>query len=137
MTQPSLVLEDVSFKVGEQTLLHGINLAISHGEKVALVGANGAGKSSLLKVIAGLLPRYTGSVALEGREVRELSAKQRSLLVSFVPQRLPFVPRFTVREFLELSGVADLDGIDPTVLALVDRNLPDISGGELQRVVVV
>jgi iron complex transport system ATP-binding protein len=54
-----------------------------------------------------------------------------------VPQRLPFVPRFTVREFLELSGVSDMDQIEPTVSNLVDRHLPDLSGGELQRVVLV
>ena len=137
MKQPLLALKDVSFKVGGSTLLRDMSLTISQGEKVALVGANGAGKSSLLKVVAGLLPRYTGSVTLEGSEVRDLSDRQRSRLVSYVPQRLPFVPRFTVREFLELSGATDLSGIDPTVIDILDRSLPDLSGGELQRVVVV
>lgn len=137
MTQPLLALRNVSFNVGGRALLRDINFTIDAGEKVALVGANGAGKSTLLKVIAGLLPRYAGSVRVEGREVREISARERSAMVSFVPQRLPFVPRFTVREFLELSGVTDLGVVDPTVVRLADRNLPDLSGGELQRVVVV
>jgi iron complex transport system ATP-binding protein len=124
-------------KAGERTLLRDINLTVSQGEKVAVVGANGAGKSSLLKVIAGLLPRYTGSLALDGHEVNTLSPRERSHLVSMVPQRLPFVPRFSVREFLELSGIMDLTDLDPTVTTLVDSYLPDLSGGELQRVVLM
>lgn len=137
MTQPLLALRDVSLKAGERPLLRGINLTVSQGEKVALVGANGAGKSSLLKVIVGLLPRYTGSLTLDGHEVKTLSPRERSPLVSMVPQRLPFVPRFSVREFLELSGITDLRGLDPTVATLVDSYLPDLSGGELQRVVLM
>lgn len=137
MMQPLLALRNVSLKSGERTLLRDINLAVSHGEKVALVGANGAGKSSLLKVIAGLLPRYTGSLTLDGQETKALSPRERSPLVSMVPQRLPFVPRFSVREFLDLSGITDLSGLDPTVATLVDRYLPDLSGGELQRVVIM
>lgn len=137
MNQPVLALRDVSLNAGGRLLLRAINLTISPGEKVALVGANGAGKSSLLKVIAGLLPRYTGSVKLEGREVRQLPPRERSFLVSMVPQRLPFVPRFTVREFLELCGLADLCDLDRALTGLVDRYLPDLSGGELQRVVLM
>ena len=137
MNDTLLELHGVSLAAGTHALLRDITLTISQGEKVALVGTNGAGKSSLLKVIAGLLPRYTGSVTIEGREVKELSPRQRSLLVSLVPQRLPFVPRFTVQEFLELSGVTDLAELDPTVIGLVDRYLPDLSGGELQRVVLM
>ena len=137
MTHPLLALHKVSIRVGGRVVLNDINLTISQGEKVALVGANGAGKSSLLKVIAGLLGRYTGSAKLEGREVRQVSPRERSRLVTLVPQRLPFIPRFTVREFLALSGLTDLDALDVTVTELLDRHLPDLSGGELQRVVLM
>jgi len=137
MTHPLLVLRDVSLNAGGRTLLRDINLTISQGEKVALVGANGAGKSSLLKAIAGLNPGYTGSLTLDGNEVKTLAPRERSPLVSMVPQRLPFVPRFSVREFLELSGLIDLGAVDPTVTTLMDRYLPDLSGGELQRVVLM
>ncbi len=137
MTLPILALRDVALKAGERPLLRDVNLTVSQGEKVALVGANGAGKSSLLKVIAGLLPRYTGSSALDGREVKTLTPRDRASLVSMVLQRLPFVPRFTVREFLALGGIADPSDLDPTVATLVERYLPDLSGGELQRVVLM
>ena len=137
MTRPLLALENVSFNVGGRVLLRDINLAIAAGEKVALVGANGAGKSSLLKVIAGLLPRYSGSVKMEGREVKEIYPRERSRLVSLVLQRLPFVPRFTVLEFLELSELTDFSALDATVTGLLNRYLCDLSGGELQRVVLM
>ena len=137
MTQPLLGLKNVSCNAGGRVLLRDINLTISQGEKVALVGANGAGKSSLLKVIAGLHPRYFGSAEIEGREIKDLAPRERSRLVSFVLQRLPFVPRFTVREFLELSDLDDQSDLDPTVTGLLDRYLSDLSGGELQRVVLM
>lgn len=137
MTESLLTLANASVTVGARMLLEEINLTISHGEKVALVGANGAGKSSLLRLIAGLLRPSSGSVQLEGREVATLSPRERSRCVSLVPQRMPFIPRFTVREFLELSGLKDVRELEPTVLTLLDRFLPDLSGGELQRVVLM
>jgi iron complex transport system ATP-binding protein len=137
MTQPVLTLRDLSLTVRDRTLLRDITLSISQGEKVALVGANGAGKSSLLKVIAGLHPRYSGSAEIVDREVKALAPRERSRLVSFVLQRLPFVPRFTVHEFLELSELHDHTDLDPTVVGLRDRYLSDLSGGELQRVVLM
>ena len=137
MTQPLLALSQVSLNAGERALLRDITLAITAGEKVALVGANGAGKSSLLRVIAGLLPRYSGSVKIEGREVNVLSPRERFRLVSLVLQRLPFVPRFTVQEFLELSEHSDSKALGATVTGLLDRYLCDLSGGELQRVVLM
>lgn len=137
MNHPSLTLKNVSCQRSGRSLLQGIDLTISRGEKVAVVGANGAGKSSLLKVIGGLYPGYSGSVKLEGREVKGIPPRERARLVSMVPQRLPFVPRFTAREFLELSGVSEVNELDPTVRDLLDRYLPDLSGGELQRIVVV
>ena len=137
MMQPLLALNKVSLTAGERSLLRDITLTIAPGEKVALVGANGAGKSSLLRVIAGLHPRYTGSARIEGDEVKDLVPRDRSRLVSLVLQRLPFVPRFTVREYLELSDLTDHTDLDPTVTALLDRFLSDLSGGELQRVVLI
>jgi iron complex transport system ATP-binding protein len=137
MTVPLLALEDVSLHVGGRVLLRDINFALDAGEKVALVGANGAGKSSLLKVIAGLLPQYSGSASIAGREVKEIYPRERSRLVSLVLQRLPFVPRFTVQEFLDLSDFTDFSALDATVAGLLDRCLSDLSGGELQRVVLM
>lgn len=136
MTDRLLALSKLSLSRSGRPLLVDINLAIASGEKVAVVGPNGAGKSSLLKTIAGLHRGYHGSATIEGNDLRALSPKRLSHLASLVPQRLEFVPRFTVSEFFELSGGVDLHTSDPTLSALVTRYLPDLSGGELQRVIL-
>lgn len=136
MTTGLLSLSNVSFARAGNQLLLGISFSISAGEKVAVVGPNGAGKSSLLKTIAGLYSSYTGIATIEGVEIHGLSAKKLSRIVSLVPQRLEFVPRFTVQEFFDLSGLIDLSNSDPTLERLLNRYLPDLSGGELQRVIL-
>jgi len=136
MRDPVLKLQAVSLSIVAQPILRELNLSISHGEKVAVVGANGSGKSSMLKTISGLYRFYTGSVLVDGREVHDVEPKTLSRLVSLVPQRLEFLPRFRVCEFFEMSGLVDLTGIDPALPPLLERYLPDLSGGELQRVVL-
>ena len=136
MRDPVLKLQAVSLSIVAQPILRELNLSISHGEKVAVVGANGSGKSSMLKTISGLYRFYTGSVLVDGREVHAVEPKTLSRLVSLVPQRLEFLPRFRVCEFFEMSGLVDLTGIDPALPPLLERYLPDLSGGELQRVVL-
>ena len=136
MRDPVLKLQAVSLSIVAQPILRELNLSISHAEKVAVVGANGSGKSSMLKTISGLYRCYTGSVLVDGREVHDVEPKTLARLVSLVPQRLEFLPRFRVCEFFEMSRLVDLTGIDPTLPPLLERYLPDLSGGELQRVVL-
>ena len=136
MRVPVLKLQAVSLSIVAQPILRELNLSIFHGEKVAVVGANGSGKSSMLKTISGLYRCYTGSVLVDGLEVHAVEPKTLSRLVSLVPQRLEFLPRFRVCEFFEMSGLVDLTGIDPALPPLLERYLPDLSGGELQRVVL-
>jgi iron complex transport system ATP-binding protein len=136
MSDALLKLHAVSLSVRSKELLRDVTVSVSAGEKVALVGANGAGKSSLLKTIAGLYRSYEGSVQVDGREVRTVPPKALCRLVSLVPQRLEFLPHFRVREFFEMSGLVDMAGIDSALPHLLERHLPDLSGGELQRVVL-
>jgi iron complex transport system ATP-binding protein len=136
MSCPLLKLSAVSLVIQRRAILKDLNLTIAHGEKVAVVGANGAGKSSVLKVLAGLYRSHKGSVFVDGAEVRGIEPRALSHLVSLVPQRLEFVPRFRVREFFEMSGLVNMTGVDPAIPSLLDRYLPDLSGGELQRVVL-
>ena len=136
MSDPVLKLQALSLSIVTRPILRELNLSICHGEKVAVVGANGSGKSSMLKTISGLYRCYTGSVLVDGREVHDVEPKTLSRLVSLVPQRLEFLPRFRVCEFFEMSGLVDLTGIDPALPPLLERYLPDLSGGELQRVVL-
>lgn len=78
MIQPILEVKDLSFSYdSERPVLKNINLAISHGEKIALIGPNGAGKSTLLYCLDGINNAYEGSLVLKGRPLR----KKRSDLI--------------------------------------------------------
>lgn len=70
----------------ERTVLHDINLGIAEGERIALIGNNGAGKSSLLKLIAGVVKPSAGSVHVLGQDTRSLSIEELSQQVAFVFQ---------------------------------------------------
>lgn len=131
-----LSLQNLSLTFDEQRLLSDINLDVAAGEKIAVVGANGAGKSSLLRTIAGLHRVYSGSLTIDGEDARRLTPDVRCKLISMVPQRLEFVPRFTVFEFLEMSGSRVSDIEDAGLFPLLKRYLTELSGGELQRVVI-
>jgi iron complex transport system ATP-binding protein len=131
-----LAVSDLSLSKNGDMLLKGVSLAVRAGEKVALVGPNGAGKSSLIKVLAGLSRSYIGSATLDGRQISTIAPKEISRVVSLVQQRLEFVPSFTVGEFLALHDISIEDVADASLRGLDDRCLPDLSGGELQRVVL-
>ena len=82
------------------------------------------------------MPRYTGSIIVRGRDVRRLSVEERARTVGLVPQRLAHIPGFTVREFLELSGLERHEASLGLVQHLEGRMLNCLSAGELQRVLI-
>jgi tungstate transport system ATP-binding protein len=131
--RPWATLNDVGLRLGRVQALAGVNLTIRSGERVAVIGANGGGKSSLLRVINGLLVPQTGSVQCEP-----------TVLQGFVFQR-PHMLRATVLDNvargLMLQGVARaraqkeaMDALARVGLAeLAQRNAKTLSGGQQQR----
>ena len=71
---------------GKKEVLHGVDIDLRAGEVAALIGANGCGKTTLIKALCGLLP-YRGSVLLEGKEVKTLSHKTRASLIGYLAQK--------------------------------------------------
>ncbi len=136
MSSEILLIRNLDLSVGGHRLLGSISLELRAGEPLSVVGPNGAGKTTLLKVIAGLAKRYSGSVLVDQREVRNEGSQWLSRTVGFVPQRLEHLPCFTVREFLELSGDARKEPVARLTDHLRTRHLPELSGGELQRVLL-
>ena len=128
---------------GRRTVLDHLDLQIDAGESTALLGANGSGKTTTLRCIAGLAQPDAGQIAIAGVDLARdpIGARRR---LSYLPQRSTFPPTLTVRETLDLvarlrrapSTAVDreLDSCGLSILA--DRNVNHLSGGERQRLAI-
>jgi len=100
-----LTLEAVSVVFGDLQVLWDIAFAVSEGEIVALIGANAAGKTTILKTIAGLVRPTRGRVIFEGKDLsRRLSHDIVSGGICLIPEGRRLFPEMTVRENLELGA---------------------------------
>ncbi|WP_274628782.1 ABC transporter ATP-binding protein [Arvimicrobium flavum] len=139
-------LKNITKKFGSHTALRNLSLDIADGEFFVLLGETGAGKTTTLRLIAGLEKPTEGQVYIDGVDVGDWGAAERD--VALVLQQYSLYPRYTVRENLEfplkskLRRVPD-DEIKERVLRvartlriehLLDRKTDRLSGGEMQRV---
>ena len=100
-----LGIEKLELAYGQVAVCRDISLRLDRGEIVALIGANGAGKSTTLRAIAGVLPPRQGTIVFAGRDVTHLPSYERSKLgIALVPEGRHVFPFLTVRENLELGG---------------------------------
>jgi len=135
-----LTLDAVTKSFGGRPVLDRLDLSIGAGESVALIGANGSGKTTMLRCVVGLARPDAGRITIEGFDVVRdpIRARQR---ISYLPQRPLFPPTLTVRETLAVvarlrhATGADVDReIDACALGPVaDRSVVRLSGGERQR----
>jgi len=101
---PILVLENVHTAYLQKEILRGVSLTIHSGEIVLLVGENGSGKSTTLKVIAGLLTPSQGSVRFQDRDIKGLDISQRQRIgVGYLMQGGRVFPNLTVQENFNLT----------------------------------
>jgi ATP-binding cassette subfamily F protein uup len=121
---PLLTLAGIRFHLGDQTVLAGVDLAIAPGERLSLVGRNGAGKSSLLRILAGELLADGGTRFV-----------QPGTTVATLPQEPDFAGHATVADYVGSGGVPDYRVA--TLLAEVKldgtRDPATLSGGEARR----
>jgi branched-chain amino acid transport system ATP-binding protein len=132
---------------GDFQALFGITLTLNEGETVAVIGANGAGKSTFLKAIAGLLPRPAAAVRLDGRDIGALPAYEIVKLgVALVPEGRRLFTSLSVEENL-LVGAYGRHSAGPWSLSAVYRLFPmlrerrhapstTLSGGQQQMVAI-
>jgi len=109
---------------GDFQALFGITFALGEGETVAIIGANGAGKSTFLKTIAGLLPRPAAAVRLDGHDIGALPAFEIVKLgVALVPEGRRLFPSLSVEENLLVGAYGRrVDG--PWSLATIYKLFP-------------
>ena len=120
--------------------LNSISCQLEPNKIYALIGPNGAGKTSLLKTISGVLPLSAGRVLFGGQDLGELSRRERSRLITLIPQNpKPQFP-FTVRELVEMGryphegGWAVEEALEKTHLQeLQHSRVTEISCGQLQQ----
>lgn len=97
--------EGLELAYGELTACRNISVTVDTAEIVTLIGSNGAGKSTILRAIAGALMPRAGTVRFDGRDITYLPAYERSQLgIALVPEGRHVFPFLTVRENLELGG---------------------------------
>jgi len=152
VSAPLLEARGLSCGYGPREVLRGVDLRLGRGELAALLGPNGAGKTTLLNALAGLLPPRAGYVALDGRDLRALSGRERARRIACVPQRAEAPAGFSVRDLVRLGryartgffgayGPEDLEAAEAAMaetgcLPLAERQAAELSGGERQRVLL-
>lgn len=134
-------VSNLSGGYGSVDILHDINLTVAESEIVTIAGTNGAGKSTLSKAVLGLLPRITGAVWLEGRDITKVDPEDRLTHgIAYVPQVNNVFGSLTVME--NLQAVCHVDRIDvriaesldafPALKPKIRQRAGNLSGGERQ-----
>jgi ABC-type cobalamin/Fe3+-siderophores transport system ATPase subunit len=145
-----LEFANVSFHYGDRPVLRGIQLSLEAESCAALIGPNGVGKTTLLRLASGGLKPSSGQVLIDGHPLAAMSRRERSRMVALIPQQLEIPFDYTVQQIVEqgrapylgllrgplredrLAVDRALDLAD--VSSLRDRIFNELSGGERQRV---
>ncbi|MEE5060814.1 Fe(3+) dicitrate ABC transporter ATP-binding protein FecE [Pseudomonas alliivorans] len=144
-----LQAQQLDIGYGATRIVQDLSFSPPPGKVTGLIGPNGCGKSTLLKAFARILTPQSGSLSLDGKAYRDLSARDLARKVAFLPQVLPIPEGVSVRQLVaygrsphnslwgRLSG-ADQHSVEQALQrmeleTLADRPLSDLSGGQRQR----
>jgi branched-chain amino acid transport system ATP-binding protein len=118
-----LVLKDVHARYGAITALRGVSVEVQEGELVALLGVNGAGKSTTLATIAGVMRPWQGEIQFQGGSILGKTPEQIARLgIALVPEGREIFPSLTVEENLRLGAFIRKDRLE------YRRNLEEVFG---------
>ncbi len=144
---------NLHYKIAEQSILHDISFSIQEGEYVALLGPNGGGKSTLVKLILGLIQASSGTIKIFGKDQKNFKDWNK---IGYVPQNISlfddnfplsvyetvslglasqkswFSLRLTPKDREQIEGVMQI----ASITEFRDKNLSDLSGGQRQRVMI-
>ena len=145
-------VRDVEFSYGKQKVLKGISFCMEKGEFVCVLGANGCGKTTLLKSILAFLTPQHGQVLLYGKDIHQMDERERARKIAYIPQyHTPPFP-FTVRDVVLMGRTPHLSRIcRPTekdcriadesmerlgIAHYANKSYTALSGGQRQMVVI-
>jgi branched-chain amino acid transport system ATP-binding protein len=146
MSEPVLTLHALDAHYGDFQALYGVSMHVQPGEVVAVIGANGAGKTTMLRSIAGLLRNAPGMVRWKGREIGALRADQVAELgIAMVPEGRLLFPSLSVEENLIIGGQLGRKGpwslervydLFPILRDRRNQASTSLSGGQQQMVAI-
>ena len=136
----------------QRLLLDNVSFNMGLGEVVGVLGPNGAGKTTLLRCLFGALRQFSGAIRLNGRDITDLTDRQRALLVAAVTQEMPADFQLSVRSVIATGRTPHqhwFTGRDPEAEAVINdvvrqfhlgrylhRDISELSGGERKRVMI-
>jgi iron complex transport system ATP-binding protein len=141
--QTILELDRISYAYEKnRPFIHDLSFKIGEGDFIGLLGANGSGKSTIMKLASGLLKPASGGVSLWGKGLTTIKHKDRAKLISYLPQTLDISVPVTIKELVGM-GLYPYD-IPPALtvdealemvglIGKADARLTDLSGGERRR----
>lgn len=145
MSEPILKVSNIETYYGPIMAIRGVSFEVAEGSIVTILGANGAGKTTVLKTVSGVMDPQKGTVLFQGREIQRMDPdKVMRLGMSHVPEGREVFPFLSVRENLRMGayirkdadGVAqDLEavfGYFPVLKERADQRAGSLSGGEQQ-----
>ncbi len=146
MAEPLLAVADLAVSYGRVRAVDGVSLAVGRGEVIAILGSNGAGKSSIVRAIVGLT-RASGTITLNGRAVSRLPTHRRAALgIGYVPEGRRVFTELTVRENLLMGAyltpaqagvrMAEVLTIFPRLAERARQLAATLSGGEQQMLAI-
>lgn len=143
-----LQVKDINHYYGGSHILRGVNVDVSVGQCLAVLGRNGVGKTTLLKCMMGVEPIRSGAILFDGQEISSLAPYQRAELgLAYVPQGREIFARLTVQENI-LMGMAtksarqaknireDIFELFPVLKSMLHRRGGDLSGGQQQQLAI-
>ena len=152
MSEGVLGFEGISLRLGSRSVLHGVDLELFGGEVLGLLGANGAGKTSLLRIATRVLAPESGAVRLFGRPLEAFSRGELARQIALVPQRSEVPFPFPAAEIVRMGraphlGLLGFESREDVALAdrameevgirdLALRSILELSGGEQQLVAI-
>lgn len=147
-----LAIADLSVRRGSRDVVRHVSMSVNASERVALVGPNAAGKSTLLSAIAGILPPSGGEIHLAGQSLAAFSSREIARAIALVVALHEGAPKLSVLESTELGryphtgpfqslSLHDHDAVTRAIAEtclqeLADRSLGSLSAGERQRALV-
>jgi urea transport system ATP-binding protein len=138
-------VRNLSAAYGQSQVLHGIDLSVTRGEIVALVGRNGMGKSTLMKSLIGVMPARSGQIVVDGVNVTALPSHRRVANgLAYVPQGRQIFGTMTVKENIEtglvVTGKSDVPSeiydLFPVLKDFERRRGGNLSGGQQQQLAI-